>query len=49
MREPVREARAALDRQATASLTAVEQEHLRSALTKIIAQLRDRPPEVSGG
>jgi len=49
VREPVREARAALERQATASLTAAEQEHLRSALTKIIAQLRDRPPEVSGG
>jgi len=49
VREPVREARAALDRQATASLTAVEQEHLRSALAKIIAQLRDGPPEVSGG
>ena len=49
MREPVREARAALERQATATLTAAEHEHLRSALTKIIAQLRDGPPEVSGG
>ena len=49
VREPVREARAALERQATATLTAAEHEHLRSALTKIIAQLRDRPPEVSGG
>ena len=49
MREPVREARAALDRQATASLTAVEQEHLRSALAKIIAQLRDGPDAAGRG
>jgi len=47
-REPVREARAALERQATATLTAAEREHLRSALTKVIAQLRDGQPAVSG-
>lgn len=40
VRGAVREARAELQRQATATLTAAEQEHLRSALTKIIAQLR---------
>jgi len=40
-REPVRAARAALERRATARLTATEREALRSALTKIIAQLRD--------
>ena len=42
-REPVRDARAALERQATASLTAAELNHLRSALTKIIAQLQNGP------
>jgi MarR family transcriptional regulator, organic hydroperoxide resistance regulator len=42
-RESVREARAALERHATATLTAEEQEHLRSALTKIIAQLGEGP------
>ena len=40
VRGAVRDARAELERQATATLTAAEQEHLRSALTKIIAQLR---------
>ena len=40
-RDPVRDARAALERHATATLTATELDHLRSALTKIIAQLRD--------
>ena len=30
----------------TATLTAIELNHLRSALTKIIAQLRDGPPSV---
>jgi MarR family transcriptional regulator, organic hydroperoxide resistance regulator len=40
-RDPVRAARAALERRATATLTAGELENLRSALTKIIAQLRD--------
>jgi MarR family transcriptional regulator, organic hydroperoxide resistance regulator len=40
-RDPVRAARAALERQATATLTAGEVEGLRSALTKIIAQIRD--------
>lgn len=38
-REPVRAARAALERRATATLTAGELESLRSALGKIIAQL----------
>lgn len=42
-REPVREARGALERHATATLTAAERENLRSALAKIIAQLRDEP------
>ena len=46
IREPVRDARAALEQRATATLTAVEVNHLRSALTKIIAQLRDGPPSV---
>ncbi len=40
-REPVRAARAALERRATATLTAGEVESLRSALGKIIAQLQD--------
>jgi DNA-binding MarR family transcriptional regulator len=43
-REPVREARAALERHATATLTAAERDHLRSALAKIIAQLRSESP-----
>jgi MarR family transcriptional regulator, organic hydroperoxide resistance regulator len=42
-REPVRAARAALERHATATLTAAERDHLRSALTKIIARLQDEP------
>ena len=42
-REPVRAARAALERRATATLTAAELDQLRSALTKIIAQLQDGP------
>jgi MarR family transcriptional regulator, organic hydroperoxide resistance regulator len=44
VREPVRRARAALERRATATLTAAEQDHLRSALAKIIAQLQGGPP-----
>lgn len=40
-REPVRDARAALERQATATLTAAELDHLRSALIKIITQLKN--------
>ena len=43
MREPVREARAALEQHATATLTAAERDHLRSALAKIIAQLQNEP------
>ena len=39
-REPVRAARAALEQHATATLTPAERDHLRSALTKIIAQLQ---------
>lgn len=42
-REPLRAARAALERQVTATLTAAERDHLRSALTKIIAQFQDGP------
>lgn len=42
-REPVRAARAALERRATGTLTAAERDQLGSALTKIIAQLQDRP------
>jgi DNA-binding MarR family transcriptional regulator len=42
-RDSVREARAALERHATATLTAEELEHLRSALTKIIARLQEGP------
>jgi MarR family transcriptional regulator, organic hydroperoxide resistance regulator len=38
-RGPVREARAALEQRATATLTAAERDHLHSALAKIIAQL----------
>ena len=41
VRKPVREARAALERRATATLTAAERDHLHSALVKIIAQLLD--------
>jgi MarR family transcriptional regulator, organic hydroperoxide resistance regulator len=44
VREPVRDARAALERRATATLTAAELDHLRSALAKIITQLQERPP-----
>ncbi len=44
VREPVRDARDALERHATATLTAAELHHLRSALTKIITQLRNGPP-----
>ncbi|MBO0807119.1 MAG: MarR family transcriptional regulator [Actinobacteria bacterium] len=44
VRVPVRDARAALERRATATLTPAEREHLQAALTKIIAQLRDEPP-----
>jgi MarR family transcriptional regulator, organic hydroperoxide resistance regulator len=40
-RRPVRAARAALERHATATLTPDERDHLRQALTKIIAQLHD--------
>jgi MarR family transcriptional regulator for hemolysin len=43
VREPVRDARAALAQRATADLTAAELEHLRSSLIKIIARLRDEP------
>ena len=43
VREPVRDARAALERHATATLTAAERDHLHSSLVKIIAQLRDGP------
>jgi DNA-binding MarR family transcriptional regulator len=42
-REPVREARAALERYATATLSPDELDQLRCALTKIITQLQDRP------
>jgi len=48
VREPVREARAELERQATATLTAAEREHLRTALTKIIDQLRSAEAEDRG-
>jgi MarR family transcriptional regulator, organic hydroperoxide resistance regulator len=40
-REPVRDARAALEQHATADLTAAEVDHLRSSLMKIITRLRD--------
>jgi MarR family transcriptional regulator for hemolysin len=40
VRAPVREARAALEQYATATLTAAERTHLRSALAKIIAQVQ---------
>jgi MarR family transcriptional regulator, organic hydroperoxide resistance regulator len=43
-REPVREARAALEQHSTATLTAAERDHLRSALAKIIAQLQNESP-----
>jgi MarR family transcriptional regulator, organic hydroperoxide resistance regulator len=43
VREPVRAARAALEREATATLTGAEREHLRSALVKIIARLPGGP------
>ena len=48
VREPVREARAELERQATATLTAAEREHLRTVLTKIIDQLRSAEAEDRG-
>ena len=40
VREPVRAARAALEREATATLTAAERDYLHSALVKIIARLQ---------
>jgi len=43
-RGPVRDARAALEQHATATLTPAERDHLRAALTKIIARLQDEPP-----
>ena len=43
VRESVRDARAALERRATATLTPAELDHLRSSLTKIITQLQDGP------
>ena len=49
VRAPVREARAALEQHATATLTAAEHEYQRSALTKIIAQLRDGPDAAGRG
>lgn len=42
--EPIRDARRALEQHATATLTTAELDHLRSALTKIIAQLQNEPP-----
>jgi MarR family transcriptional regulator for hemolysin len=42
-REPVREARASLEQYATATLTAAERDHLRSALAKMITQLQNKP------
>jgi MarR family transcriptional regulator, organic hydroperoxide resistance regulator len=48
VREPVREARAELERQATATLTVAEWEHLRTALTKIIDQLQSAEAEDRG-
>jgi MarR family transcriptional regulator for hemolysin len=43
VRAPVHDARAALEQHATATLTAAELDHLRTALTKIIDQLQDEP------
>jgi len=47
VRAPVLGARAALEQHATATLTPAERDHLRAALTKIIAQLQDEPPSAS--
>jgi len=44
VRDPVRQARAALQQHATATLTTAEQDHLHSALVKIIAQLQNEAP-----
>lgn len=44
VREPVREARAALEQHATATLTFAERTHLHSALAKIIAQVQSESP-----
>ena len=44
VRTAVRNSRAALERQATATLTTAELAHLHSALTKIIAQVGHEPP-----
>jgi MarR family transcriptional regulator for hemolysin len=43
VRAPVHDARAALEQHATATLTAAELDQLRTALTKIIAQLQNEP------
>lgn len=43
-RQPVQDARTALERHATATLTPAERDHLRNALTKIIAQVQGGPP-----
>jgi MarR family transcriptional regulator, organic hydroperoxide resistance regulator len=48
VRESVIQARAGLERRATATLTPAEADHLRSALTKIIAGLRDAPASGAG-
>lgn len=42
VRASVREARDAVERHATSTLTDAERDHLQSALTKIVAQLQDR-------
>lgn len=44
VRAPVREARAALEQYATATLTPAERTHLRTALAKIIAQVQSESP-----
>lgn len=49
VREPVRAARAALERRATAGMPAAEQAQLRSALARIVAQLSDGQAPAANG
>jgi MarR family transcriptional regulator for hemolysin len=48
VRGAIEEARSQLEQHATATLTSAERKHVQSALTKIIKQLADTPPELRG-
>jgi MarR family transcriptional regulator for hemolysin len=48
VRGAIEEARSQLEQHVTATLTSAERKHVQSALTKIIKQLADTPPELRG-